>query len=435
MHPDEACDGYDAYSILKTGRDHHGNFLPLVMQGFSDYRMPLFQYSLVPLVAAFGLKPAVVRLGAALWGIVDLVAITFLAGLMMGWPAAAAAALFGAFSPWHLPFSRYGMGAITGSATVTLGMLCFFLWLRRHRDAWLLLSGAFFGLSLYSYAITKAFLPLLISLLIVLYWRELKAVRLKALAAAAIVMLFALPQAILLLMHSAEMQAQFHNLSVFDIIATCRGCDPEQARATGHSLFYQLIGFAANWLSYFTPSFLFLVGDRGDHWTMLHPPGFGQLLPEQAPLILLALAAIVSARRRKTALLLAGWLIVAALPAAFTLPGGGLASGSARAADAERDARHFGQALAADALLAAFPSRSAARLAGDGALDSFLRPGICGAARMDFADGGAEGGCGGTDPFGRDIPWRAICPILLSRFSDAGRALLPVWNRTDSSRG
>jgi hypothetical protein len=76
LAPDEACDGYDAYSILATGRDHHGNFVPLVMQGFDDYRMPLFEYSLVPLIAIFGLKPAVVRLRVALWGIVDLVAIT-----------------------------------------------------------------------------------------------------------------------------------------------------------------------------------------------------------------------------------------------------------------------------------------------------------------------------------------------------------------------
>ncbi len=321
LSPDEACDGYDAYSILVTGRDHHGNFLPLMMQGFDDYRMPLFQYSLVPLVAVFGLKPAVVRLGAALWGIVDLVAITVLAGLMMGWPAAAAAALFGALSPWHLPFSRYGNEQTVASATITLGMLCFFLWLRRRRNSWLLLSAAVFGLSLYSYATTKAFLPLLIGLLIVLYWRELKAARLKALsAAAAIVMLFALPQAVLLLQHTAEMQARFEPLSLFHLIATCPRCDPEKASAVGHSLFYQLIGFGANWLSYFTPSFLFLVGDRGDHWTMIHPPGFGQLLPEQAPLILLALAAIIGARRRRIALLLAAWLIVAALPAALTMP-------------------------------------------------------------------------------------------------------------------
>ena len=138
LSQDEACEGYDAYSILLTGRDHHGNFMPLAMQGFNDYRMPLFQYSLVPLVAAFGLKPAVVRLGAALWGSVDLVALTVLAGLMMGWPGAAAAALFGALSPWHLTFSRHGQEFTVASATITLGMLCFFLWLRRRRDLWLM---------------------------------------------------------------------------------------------------------------------------------------------------------------------------------------------------------------------------------------------------------------------------------------------------------
>ena len=321
LSQDEACEGYDAYSILLTGRDHHGNFMPLAMQGFDDYRMPLFQYSLVPLVGAFGLKPAVVRLGAALWGSVDLVALTVLAGLMMGWPGAAAAALFGALSPWHLTFSRHGQEFTTASATITLGMLCFFMWIRGRRDLWLMLSAAFFGLSLYSYATTKAFLPLLLVLLIVLYWRELKTVRLKVIAAAAaILMLFALPQVVLLLLHPVEMQAEFEHLSLFRIIAECPGCEPGTAAAAGHTLFDQLIAFAASWLSYFTPSFLFTVGDRGDHWTMIHPPGFGQLLPEQAPLILLALGAMFSDRRRRTVLLLVGWLIVAAVPAALTIP-------------------------------------------------------------------------------------------------------------------
>ena len=32
LHQDEAYNGYDAYSILKTGRDHHGNFLPIALQ-------------------------------------------------------------------------------------------------------------------------------------------------------------------------------------------------------------------------------------------------------------------------------------------------------------------------------------------------------------------------------------------------------------------
>jgi Dolichyl-phosphate-mannose-protein mannosyltransferase len=310
---DEACNGYDAYSILKTGRDHHGNFLPLVMQGFNDYRMPLFDYSVVPLVGAFGLKPAVIRLGAALWGSIDLIAITLLAGLMLGMPGAAAAALFGALSPWHLPFSRFGTEEITGSATVTLAMVCFFLWLRRRRDWWLLLSGALFGLSLYSYAITKAFTPLMIALLIVLYWRELRQAWAKALTAAAIVLLFAVPQGVLLIRHSAEMQARFNGQSLLHYLATS---------AAHNSILSRLTLLGANWVTYFTPSFLFLIGDRGDHWTMVHPPGFGQLLPEQAPLILLALAAIFGSRRRKAALLLIGWLTLATLPAVLTIPQG-----------------------------------------------------------------------------------------------------------------
>ena len=314
---DEACDGYDAYSILTTGRDHHGNFMPIVMQGFNDYRMPLFQYSLVPLVGLFGLKTAVVRLGAALWGIVDLVAITIAAGLILGWPGAAAAALVGALMPWHLEVSRYGIETSAASATISMAMASFFIWLRRRRGLWLLLSGVFFGLSLYTYAISKAMLPPLIGLLAILYWRELKESRVKALTALAIVFVLALPQVAMLIRYAPEMQAEYHHLSLFNPDTICPGCNSEQTKLAISSIPYLLV---ANFASYFTPSFLFLNGDRGDHWTMLHPPGFGELLPEQAALIALALIALLSPRRRRVAILIFGWLIFAALPATLIKP-------------------------------------------------------------------------------------------------------------------
>jgi 4-amino-4-deoxy-L-arabinose transferase-like glycosyltransferase len=314
---DEACDGYDAYSILTTGRDHHGNFMPLVMQGFNDYRMPLFQYSLVPLVGLFGLKTAVVRLGAAIWGIVDLVAITIAAGLLLGWPGAAAAALIGALMPWHLEISRYGIETSAASATISVALTSFFLWLRRRQNAWLLLSGVSFGLSLYTYAISKALLPPLIGLLTILYWRELKESRVIALSTLAMVFVLALPQVVMLVRYAPEMQAEYRHLSLFNPDTICPGCNSEQARLAGESIPYLL---AANFASYFTPSFLVLNGDRGDHWTMLHPPGFGELLPEQAALVLLALIALFNPRRRKVAILIFGWLIFATIPAALIKP-------------------------------------------------------------------------------------------------------------------
>ena len=53
---------------------------------------------------------------------------------------------------------------------------------------------------------------------------------------------------------------------------------------------------------------------------MLHPPGFGELLPEQAVLVLLALIALFSPPRRKAAILILGWLIFATIPAALIKP-------------------------------------------------------------------------------------------------------------------
>ena len=317
LNQDEACDGYDAYSILTTGRDHHGNFMPIVMQGFNDYRMPLLQYSLVPLVGMFGLKTEIVRLGAAIWGTLDLAATICLAGLMLGWPGAAAAAVFGALSPWHLAFSRFGQEAITGSATVTLAILFFLAWLSGRKTRYLILSAVFLGLSLYSYSVAKLFTPLIMVLLTILYRRELKQAWPKPLIALSIVIVFAAPQVVITLRHPVEMQAQYHNLSLFNSEAICRGCNSEQMKLATKSIPYLL---AANFAANFTPSFLFLNGDRGDHWTMLHPPDFGELLPEQAPLVVLGLFALLSERRRRIAILILGWLIIAALPAALIKP-------------------------------------------------------------------------------------------------------------------
>ncbi len=302
LHPDEACNGYDAYSILKTGRDQHGNFLPLVIQGFDDYRMPLFDYSLVPLVGAFGLEPAAIRLGAALWGVADQAAIAAMAGLLLGWPGAAMAAVLVALSPWQLHISRLALETTTASATTDLAMLCFFLWLARRNSHWLMLSGLCFGLSLYSYSITKAFVPLMIGWLTFCYWRDLARSARAAALAMALVVLLALPQGALLLRQTARMQARFEEISVFSSEGSMRD---------------RIDQFGSAFAGYFGPSFLFLQGDSNP---TLHPPGLGQLLPEQALLIALGLTALIGSRRRKLALVLLGWIVLGMLPAAMLVP-------------------------------------------------------------------------------------------------------------------
>ncbi len=312
LHQDEACNGYDAYSILTTGRDQHGNFLPISIEAFEDYRPPLFDYSLVPLVGALGLEPAVVRLCAALWGSIDLIALTALAGLLMGLPGALAASILGALSPWHFPYCRFGVAYITASTFVTMGVLSFFLWLRSRRDGWILLSGALFGLSFYTSEIIKFVTPFLVLWLGLLYWRELKQARTKAMIGVALIVVLVLPQAASLWANSA-VRRQYTFTSIFHYMSVHNRNDSFVSRC-------EYLGTA--WLSYFTPSYLFLRGDSGSHDVVVAPPGRGELLPEQALLIGLFFLAPLSARRRKPFLLLMGWILLAAVPAVLSVPPG-----------------------------------------------------------------------------------------------------------------
>ena len=56
FNADEASFGYDAYSILHTGRDQWGTFMPIVLKSFGDYKSPVYSYLAIPSVAIFGLS-------------------------------------------------------------------------------------------------------------------------------------------------------------------------------------------------------------------------------------------------------------------------------------------------------------------------------------------------------------------------------------------
>src|SRR3989344_7065913 len=66
--PDEASFGYDAYSLLKTGQDQWGHFLPLTLESFGDFKAPLYTYLTIPSVAIFGLTKFATRFPNALLG-------------------------------------------------------------------------------------------------------------------------------------------------------------------------------------------------------------------------------------------------------------------------------------------------------------------------------------------------------------------------------
>ncbi len=62
LNADEAANAYDAYSILKTGKDQYGNFMPLRFKSFGDYKLPLLTYLAVPFIKIFGLTETGIRM-------------------------------------------------------------------------------------------------------------------------------------------------------------------------------------------------------------------------------------------------------------------------------------------------------------------------------------------------------------------------------------
>lgn len=62
LNADEATNAYDAYSILKTGKDQYGNFLPLRFKSFGDYKLPVLTYLAIPWIKIFGLNELAIRL-------------------------------------------------------------------------------------------------------------------------------------------------------------------------------------------------------------------------------------------------------------------------------------------------------------------------------------------------------------------------------------
>ena len=71
---DEAAIGYDAYSLLLTGRDQWGESWPLILRSFGDFKMPLYSYLAIPSIAIFGLNEFATRLPNAIIGTLAVLA-------------------------------------------------------------------------------------------------------------------------------------------------------------------------------------------------------------------------------------------------------------------------------------------------------------------------------------------------------------------------
>lgn len=169
---DEATMGYDAYSLLNTGRDQFGTAWPLAFRSFGDWRPPLYIWTTIPFVALLGLTPLAVRLPSMLAGSIGVVLMYLLGKEVFSKRVGLLSALFLMLSPWSLLHSRFAQEANLSTLTILSGVTLAIYWLKANKLAYLSFSGIFFALSFYAYHNARLTTPLLVIGLIIVAWRK-----------------------------------------------------------------------------------------------------------------------------------------------------------------------------------------------------------------------------------------------------------------------
>src|SRR3989344_1080234 len=161
---DEALPGYNAYSILKTGKDEYGKFFPIAFRFYGSYNPPLYTYLTIPSIALFGLNIYAVRFPSVLFGLLSALVFYLMLKkselvknkltLLLGF-------LLFLISPWNLLYSRVGYEVSLGLLLFSIGVLGMRLGLTKR--SWFIIGLLASSLSTYA-AYTERFLaPLVIA--------------------------------------------------------------------------------------------------------------------------------------------------------------------------------------------------------------------------------------------------------------------------------
>ena len=321
---DELDVGYQAYSILKTGRDLQGFFLPTYFQSLAEARAPLFLYSAVPFVAIFGLNEWGVRLTAAFWGILSIFGIYLLTKkLFKSEFLSLVSCFFLAISPWHLQYSRAGF-----EVTLLLSLLIFatYFFLKGFENSKFFAPSAFFfALTFYTYSTANVFTPLLLISLVLIFWKEInKVLKDKIFLLSIFLFILILIPAFGNLITGAAAErfgviSLFKRQEIVQEITQNQIAEPQLGRLfhnKGLSFGYEI---ARNYLWAFSPQFLFFDGDPvGRH----HIGKMGEFSWFALPLLIFGIFGLKKLPiSQKPKFLIIAWLLLAPIPSSLTIDG------------------------------------------------------------------------------------------------------------------
>lgn len=323
LYWDEVATGYNAYTIQANLHDEYGNFLPLLFRSYNDYKMPLNVYLTSISVKAFGLNEFAVRFPSAALGTLTVLVTYFLVRKLISLndkknphiylrqvPLLSAFLL--SISPWHIQFSRGGFEANVALFFVVLGVYTFFAGLKKYR--FLLISLIFFALALYGYRSVDVFLPIFLIGVFVIWRNELLKIGIaKLLFGVLLLILVSAPIYSLLLKQGSS---RYQQTSITNQVNEEALKDFQNGKIDNRKQLYGKV-FLSNYLSEFTPQFLFLSGDPNSRHG---PRGMGLLYLWEIPFLLFGFYVLVKKMGNKIIGTVSIWIFAFPVAAALSIP-------------------------------------------------------------------------------------------------------------------
>jgi 4-amino-4-deoxy-L-arabinose transferase-like glycosyltransferase len=329
---DEVAMGYNAYSILNSGRDEFGKTLPVYFRSLNDYKRPVYVYATVASEALFGMNDFAVRFPAAFFGTLTIVLIYFLSlTLLKNKTIALLSALCLAIVPWHIQFSRAAFESTPGLFLTGLGILLSIWGIKR--NLWLLpLAALSFGLSLYSYLGQRVVVPLLMLTVAVIFAKQIRTIfragKTKQIVPVSLAVFIAVFFLVMLGLDSRnpEGNIRYQATSIFTHADEYKEAEKRMQYAATQKIniprrvFHDLPYFTSlelvmrGYLAHFSPDFFFF--DRGQEHH--HAPGAGILYIWMLPFLLVGIYFLLRSGNLLSRAVIIIWLTGTPLAAAVT---------------------------------------------------------------------------------------------------------------------
>jgi 4-amino-4-deoxy-L-arabinose transferase-like glycosyltransferase len=344
---DEVSMGYNAYSIVKTGRDGFGNYLPKFFRSLDDYKTPVYTYLTAASIGIFGINDFAVRAPSAFLGVLTVVLLYMLVKELFedGFSAVStdkksagrfrttakvvailSAALL-AIAPWHVQFSRMGLEANVGLFFLVAGVTLFLLGI--HKNHWLLpVSVICLGASAYSYRSLEVIAPLMGGVLTLLYGKQLFALRKKIPLLLSVILVICFGASMVQDIFSDTTNIRIQGTSVFDSSDTTatyfqnsldRLYDVTVHRDLFSRIFHNnrlvTVGIIVKgYLVHFSPTFWFFDYDQRYHYA----PSVSLLYLWMLLFIPVGAYYLIRNISKRSSTILFAWLLISPIPASVT---------------------------------------------------------------------------------------------------------------------